>query len=175
MTQVALAAHKKDLLQEKPDLARRKFLYHLSRSDYEREWGKTYAKPGAGKRFLAVIIRYLPKIGPFKSLGFNNPTPQTEDLYIKSFDATMDCYDAFLKDQGAGKLILPNCDLDSGNVTKAAEYSLTDTTYANLLAKLSAQKFSQTSPELRNNILGFYSDLTSLSRARVISHNGKAS
>jgi hypothetical protein len=60
----------------------------------------------------------------------------------------------------AGTLVLPNCDLDSGNPTKAAEYSLTDETYASLLAKLSAQNFDQTSPQLRDNILAFYSDLS---------------
>jgi hypothetical protein len=50
--------------------------------------------------------------------------------------------------------------LDSGNVTKAAEYSLTDDTYATLLAQLSERNFDRTSPELRDNILQFYSDLS---------------
>ena len=44
--------------------------------------------------------------------------------------------------------------------TKAAEYSLTDDTYAKLLAQLSERKFDLTSPELRDNILQFYSDLS---------------
>jgi hypothetical protein len=60
----------------------------------------------------------------------------------------------------AGSLVLPNCDLDSGNVTKAAEYSLTDDTYAGLLAQLSERKFEGTSSALRDNILQFYSDLS---------------
>jgi hypothetical protein len=34
-------------------------------------------------------------------------------------------------------LVLPNCDLDSGNPTQATEYSLTDDSYAKLLAQLS--------------------------------------
>jgi hypothetical protein len=50
--------------------------------------------------------------------------------------------------------------LDSGNVTKAAEYSLTDETYATLLAQLSKRKFDNTSPALRDNIMQFYSDLS---------------
>lgn len=50
MTQVALQTHKKELIRETPDFARRKFLYHLSRSDYERYWGKGYTKPGPGTR-----------------------------------------------------------------------------------------------------------------------------
>ena len=47
----------------------------------------------------------------------------------------------------------------AANATKAAEYSLTDETYAKLLAQLSERKFDRTSPELRDNILAFYSDL----------------
>ena len=56
--------------------------------------------------------------------------------------------------------MLPDCDLDSGQVTKAAEYSLTDDTYAKLLARLSDRKFDLTSPALRANLLDFYSDLS---------------
>ena len=56
--------------------------------------------------------------------------------------------------------MLANCDFDTGQPTKAAEYSLTDNTYAKLLARLSERKFALTSPELRANILQFYSDLS---------------
>jgi hypothetical protein len=160
MTQVALQVHKKELLQETPNFARRKFLYHLSRADYERNWGTSYEKPGLGVRFLAALLRFVPKVGPFKGLGFNNPTPKTEDLYIKSINNTVDDYRALLEQTRAGKLELPNCDLDSGELTTAAEYSLGDDTYANLLARLAARKFDETSPQLRGNILAFYSDLS---------------
>ena len=160
MTQVALQTHKKDLMRETPDFAKSKFLYRLSRSDYEREWGKTYTKPGFGTRLLAALLRFIPKVGPFKGLGFNNPTPQTEDLYIKSINTTVDQYHLYLEEVRAGTLVLPNCDLDDGMTTKAAEYTLADETYANLLAKLSARKFDGTSPQLRDNILEFYSDLS---------------
>ena len=160
MTQVALQTHKKDLMRETPDFAKRKFLYRLSRSDYERQWGKDYVKPGLGTRILSTLLRYMPKIGPFKKLGFNNPTPQTEDLYIKSINATVDQYRALLGEVRTDTLVLPNCDLDSGQATKAAEYSLTDETYATLLAQLADRKFNLTSPGLRDNILQFYSDLS---------------
>jgi hypothetical protein len=160
MTQVALQIHKKELMRETPNFAKRKFLYRLSRSGYEKEWGKDYEKPGLGTRILSTLLRYIPKIGPFKKLGFNNPTPQTEDLYIKSINTTVDQFRAFLEEERTGTLVLPNCDFDSGQVTKPAEYALTDDTYAKLLAKLSGRKFDLTSPELRDNILEFYSDLT---------------
>jgi hypothetical protein len=160
MTQVALQTHKKDLMRETPDFAKSKFLYRLSRSDYEQEWGKTYMKPGFGTRLLSVLLRYIPKVGPFKGLGFNNPTPQTEDLYIKSINTTVDQYHLYLEEVRTHTLVLPNRDLDDGMTTKAAEYTLADETYANLLAKLSSQKFDGTSPQLRDNILEFYSDLS---------------
>jgi hypothetical protein len=160
MTQVALQTHKKELMGETPNFARQKFLYRLSRSDYERQWGKDYVKPGFGTRILSTLLRYMPKIDPFKGLAFDNPTPQTEDLYIKSINTTVDQCRAFLEEVRTDALVLPNCDLDSGQETKAAEYSLTDETYAKLLAQLSERKFELTSPELRNNILRFYSDVS---------------
>jgi hypothetical protein len=160
MTKVALQTHEKDLMRETPNFARKKFLYRLSRSDYEREWGKTYTKPDFGTRVLSVLLRYFPKVGPFKGMGFDNPTPQTEDLYIKSIDTTVDHYLAMLEEVRAGTLVLPNRDLDDGKETSASEYTLADEAYASLLAKLTAQKFDGTSPELRDNILAFYADLS---------------
>src|SRR5580692_1848624 len=50
MTQIALRTHKKDMMKETPDFAKKKFLYRLSRSDYEKEWGKDYTKPDFGTR-----------------------------------------------------------------------------------------------------------------------------
>jgi hypothetical protein len=102
----------------------------------------------------------MPKIGPFKALAFNNPTAQTEDMYFKSINTTVDQYRIYLTQVGAGSLELTNTDFDTGKETKAAEYSLTDETYAKLLGQLTARKFDLTSPELRNNILNFYSDLS---------------
>jgi Zinc dependent phospholipase C len=160
MTQVALQTHKKEIMREQPDFAKKKFLYRLSRSDYERQWGKDYVKPGVGTRILSTLLRYMPKIGPFKGLAFNNPTPQTEDMYFKSINTTVDQYRAFLEEVRTDSLALPDCDLDTGNPTKPAEYSLTDDTYARLLSQLTGRKFDLTSPDLRANILGFYSDLS---------------
>ena len=89
MTQVALQTHKKDLMRETPNFAKRKFLYRLSRSDYEKQWGKDYVKPGTGTRIMSTLLRYMPKIGPFKAMAFKNPTPQTEDLYFNILSRTV--------------------------------------------------------------------------------------
>lgn len=160
MTQVALRTHKKDMMKEDPSFAKKKFLYRLSRSDYEKEWGKDYIKPDFGTRFWSVILRYMPRIGPFKALAFNNPTSQTEEMYFKSVNTTVDQYRIYLQHIRAGSLVLANCDFDTGKETVAAEYSLTDETYANLLGQLAERKFDLTSADLRDNILNFYCDLS---------------
>jgi len=160
MTQIALRTHEKGKMKEKPDFAKKEFLYRLSRSEYEKEWGKDYTKPDYATRAWSVVLRYIPKIGPFKALAFNNPTPQTEDLYFKSINSTVDQYRVYLRQIGAGSLELVNTDFDTGKITKAAEYSLTDETYARLLSQLTQRKFDLTSTDLRINILDFYSDLS---------------
>jgi Zinc dependent phospholipase C len=160
MTQVALQTHEKDMVREHPDFAKKQFLYRLSRSAYEKEWGKDYSKPGFGTRILSTFVRFMPKIGPFKGMGFKNPTPQTEDLYFKSINLTVDQYRIFLREAGTGSIQLPDRDLDTGQATRAAEYPLTDDTYAQLLLQLSSRNFVQMTPELRGNILAFYSDLS---------------
>jgi hypothetical protein len=160
MTEIALRTHKKDIMKETPDFAKQKFLYRLSRSEYEKEWGKDYAKASFDTRVWSVPLRYMPKIGPFKALAFNNPTAQTEDLCFKSINTTVDQYRNYLQQVRAGSLKLANYDFDTGKETRAAEYSLTDETYAKLLGQLAERKFELTSPDLRDNILKFYSDFS---------------
>jgi len=160
MTQVALRTHKKDMMRETPGFAKRKFLYRLSRSEYEKNWGKDFPTPGVGTRTMSAVLHYMPKVGPFKAMAFNTPTAQTEEMYFKSINLSVDQYRVFLKEVRSDSVVLPNFDLDSGKATQAAEYSLTDEAYAKLLGQLAARKFDLTSADLRINILQFYSDLS---------------
>jgi len=160
MTKVALQTHKKELMQQTKNLEEQKFLYQLSRADYEKEWGKDYRKPGFGTVVLATILRCVPKIGPFKALAFRPPTPQTEALYFKSLNATLDRYRSYLTEVSTNSLQISNSDLDTGEDTRAAEYSLTDDTYAKLVERLAKRNFNLMTPALRDNILRFYSDLS---------------
>ena len=160
VTQIALRTHEKDMMKETPSFAKEKFLYRLSRSDYEKEWGKDYKKDGFKTRLFAVLLRYMPKIGPFKALAFNSPTPQTAEMYFKSINTAVDRYRVFLGQVRKDSLELTNSDFDTGKETKAAEYSLTDESYAKLLGRLEERKFALTSLDLRNNILNFYADLS---------------
>jgi hypothetical protein len=158
MTRVALVARKKALVSETPNFNARKFRYYLSRTSYQREWGKGYRKPGFGTQVLAFFLRFVPKVGPFKAVDFKIPTRKTEDIYIASVDRTLDNYRGLLTDVRAKKLHLANTDFDTGKMTYAGEYALSDKAYARLLDRLASNNFEKITPELRQNILGFYRD-----------------
>lgn len=156
MTQVALEIHGKDMARADPGFSRQTFLFRLSRSDYKKYWGDDYQRPGLGARLLALLVRLIPRIGPLRTLAFDNPTTQTENLYIQSVNASFDRYRSFLQAEASGSLALTNKNLDDGKLAHVGEYPLADTTYAHWLAKLDAEKFRATDVALRANIERFY-------------------
>ena len=158
MTRVALVARKKELVAETPNFNSRKFRYYLSRASYQREWGKGYRRPGKGTRILAFFLKFVPKIGPFKALDFTIPTRKTEDLYIASVNRTLDNYRTLLVEVREKDVHLPNTDFDTGRLTHAGEYPLSDEAYARLLDYLVRGDFLGLTPELRENILAYYRD-----------------
>jgi hypothetical protein len=158
MTRVALLTKRADLVREHPDFSEKKFLYRLSRTEYEREWRKEYQKPGSGARLIAFIIRVLPRIGPLKAVDYTVPSSTTEDLYINSVNNTVDAYKAKLALLADGRLLsLPNLDFDTGEPTRPGEYELAGKTYAKLVDKLAERHFDLVTPALREDILAFYS------------------
>jgi len=159
MTRVALLSRHDQIVKDTPNFDKRKFLYDLSRADYRRQWGTVYRRPGIGTRILAFFLRLIPKVGPFSAVDFKIPTQQTEDMYIRSVDLTVDSYSSLLRQLGHGQLDLANRDCDTGRDTRAGEYVLTDRTYARLLDDLSNRSSTPVPAELRTNILNFYYDL----------------
>jgi hypothetical protein len=94
-------------------------------------------------------------------------TPETEKLFLQSFDATVDYYRKALRQiQTGGSLDLQNKDLDTGEPSSAREYLLADKAYAELLHKLSSRKFEGVPPSLREDILKFYGDASAHVPAR---------
>jgi hypothetical protein len=151
---------KKDKLQKaNPGVTRQKFVYRLSRASYRREWGTGYQEAGTGSRLLAVFIRIVPKVGPFKVLGFKAPTPATEKLFEDSFDRTLDRYDRLLKQQGARPLQLADLNFDTGKPSHPGEYRMADDAYAKLVQKLAQRDPASMDPSVRQNVLAFFSDL----------------
>ncbi|HEX4427069.1 MAG TPA: zinc dependent phospholipase C family protein [Terriglobales bacterium] len=157
ITRAALINRRQEIVHDTPNFNEKTFLYHLSRTTYKKQWGTTYRKPKLGARILAFFLKIVPKIGPFKALAFTIPTTQTEDMYIKSINATVDDYGSLLRDVDTGRIQLANLDCDTGHATRLGEYSLADTTYARLLDDLSKHQFADLTPGLWQNILDFYS------------------
>jgi hypothetical protein len=158
LTKVAWQIKGQDIRKEAPGITRKKFLYNVSRSSYEKNWGATYQRPGIRSRMLAGFFRIVPKVGPFKALAFKRLTPETEKLYMAGFNASIDRYRALLDEVSDGRLDLPNDNIDVGAVTKAGGYTLTDAAYAKLLHKLDGH-YTDMPPDLRSDILAFYQDL----------------
>jgi hypothetical protein len=143
-------------MKDQPGITRKKFLYNLSRASYQKNWGKQYQPPTFGERFLAFLVRILPKIGPLKVLQLQTPTPAAEKLFEASFNATLDRYKQLLGQAAAGQPDLPNENFDTGEITGPGKYQLTDETQAKLLDALAKQKFSGASPEIRAELLEFF-------------------
>jgi hypothetical protein len=155
-TRVAWSLKKDDIKKDQPGITRRTFLYNLSRASYQKNWGKQYEPPTLRERFLAFLIRILPKFGPLKVLQLKTPTPATEQLFEASFNAAMDRYRNLLTEAGSGQPDLPNDNFDTGDVTGPGKYKLNDQTQAELLDDLAKNNFSGVSPELRAELLEFF-------------------
>jgi hypothetical protein len=159
MTKVAWETKKDEIEQSTPGITRERFIYRISRADFERDWGKRYQKPGPFDKTLALFFRIVPKVGPLSPLSFKTPTPEAERLFIESFNVTLNRYRAMLSQARTGKLDLQNKDFDTGEPTRAGEYKLADETYAKLLNQLASKNFDNVPPALRANILAFYGNL----------------
>jgi hypothetical protein len=158
MTRVAWQLKRDSVVKEIPGITKRKFLFNLSRSSYEKEFGTEYHRPGFRTRLVTWVMKVLPKIGPFKSLQFRAPTPEVEKMFMTSFNATVDGYRALLAKAGDGRTELVNQNFDIGKPTVAGEYLGADLAYDKLLDKLAGHKFVGVSADLRGNILDYYKE-----------------
>jgi len=166
ITHMALIARRPEIVKDDPNFSQKKFLYNLSRSQYEKEWGKGYRRPGLGTRMLAVLLKFIPKIGPAQALGFKIPSSDTEDLYIRSVNRTVDKYRDLLRKIESGTLELADTDLDTAEKPHAGEYILSDRAYARLLDELAKHPLEEIRPDLRQNILDYYTQRSPLRPTR---------
>jgi hypothetical protein len=155
-TRVAWSLKKNDIQKDQPGVTRRKFLFNLSRASYQKNWGKQYQQPSFGERFLAFLIRILPKFGPLRVLELKTPTPAAEQLFEASFNDSLSRYQKLLVQAGTGQPDLPNENFDTGEMTGPGKYRLTDETQAKLLDALAKQGFKGVSPEIRAELLEYF-------------------
>ena len=114
MTRVAWSLKRTELQKEIPGITRKKFLYNLSRSSYEKNWGTEYRRPGFGTRLVTFLVEIIPKVGPFKALKVRMPTPEVEKMFMASFNASLASCRTLLASVDAGQSDLPNENIDIG-------------------------------------------------------------
>jgi zinc dependent phospholipase C len=166
MTKVAWGRKRDQIVRVTPGVQRKAFVFNLPRRQYDREFGTDYAKPHGFARFLALVYRLVPKIGPFRSLSFSVPTPEAERLFLDSFTITRERFDRSLEALRAGRLHLDNTDLDTGRPSARGEYSLADATYDQLLDRLAGHQFADVPAALSSNIIVHYGEDHSPSGAK---------
>ena len=82
-TRVALLTRRAGIVADTPDAAEKRYLYYLSRADYEKEWGNEYRRPGFGTKLLAIVLKLFPKRGPFSGLDFKIPDTAAGRLFCE--------------------------------------------------------------------------------------------
>lgn len=158
-TRVAWAAKKDEIEHSQPGMTRSHFVYVMSRSSYERNWGKQYDRPTLGDRILAFIVKLLPPIGPLKDIKLKMPTAPVEQLFMQSFDRASKQYREVLDDASKNALHLENKNYDVGVVTPAGTYRLEDDVQAFWLDLLAQKGFNTVTPAIATELLSYYSDL----------------
>jgi hypothetical protein len=164
LTKAAWASKRATIKKENPTITAKKFRYKMKRANYNKEFGKERDKPGVLSHLLAALIKILPKIGPLAPLKFKAPSPEVENLYIRSFDSVQAHFSSALRALPAHKPLLVNRNLDTGTDTKPGEYRLADQTYGGLLLKLSETYLHWENAELKQNIIHYFSNGAALTK-----------
>jgi zinc dependent phospholipase C len=162
MTKVAWELKEKEIVALTPAITRERFVFSQTQAEYEQRWGTDYKRPGWLHKFLAALMRIVPRFGPFKPLAFEPPTAETEQWFIESFAKTVTFYRTLIDDARRSTLSIANRNFDTGDPTRAGQYPLADKTYAELVKRLGKQRDngSPVPPALVSDIRAFYGDLS---------------
>jgi len=135
------------------------FAERVARTSYERRWKHAYRGPGFKAHLLAVLVLIVPKIGSASDLAIKIPTPDTEELYLRSVNHTVDAFRVVLHKLAADTnvpLTFANVDLDTGDRVKRGDYPLADKTYEQLLERLTSRPDRIIPADLKRNISEYY-------------------
>ena len=157
-TRIAWAQRKDEITKAQPGMTHRRFVYIMSRSSYEREWGKRLQEPNWFEKFLAALLKIIPPIGVLADLRLKIPTPPVEQLFMASFNSAANQYAGAVDAIDRKNLVLPDKNYDVGDITPAGVYRLNDETHAFWLHKLAEKKFASVTPAIQNELLDFYRD-----------------
>jgi len=156
LTRAAWRDKHDEIVKLTPTLQQTGFVFAYGRREFEREYGNSYQKPGWFARFVGVVYRLVPKVGPLKPLAFKAPTPEAEALFAKSFKQASARFEGSVADLSDNRIDLRNTDFDTGQRSRHGEYALADNTYAELLQRFRRRTFAAMPAELRADVRRFY-------------------
>lgn len=156
MTRLAWKEKRDEILAATPGTSEQDFVYTMSRQQYERAYGTKYRKPGLLARFVVLLVKVLPKFGPFKPLAFEPLTSETERMFAESLVASNERYRVSLTSIRSGQLALEDVDLDTGRSSTRGSNRLADETYADLLKEFADKKFVGVPVALCDDINHYY-------------------
>jgi hypothetical protein len=153
----------------------------------ENDWQSYRGKAGFGTYMLAGLIFIVPKVGTLSMVNVKGPTPATEADYMHSLAVSTIALrrlierftpvEARSRNVPASVVIpspaaeeairrpldrrrpLANRDLDTGSVVRPGGYRLTDSTYADLLHKLTREPTQPIPPGIKQDVQAYYSNL----------------
>jgi hypothetical protein len=158
-TRVAWAEKRQDIERSQPGITRHQFVYIMSRSSYEHDWGKQYDRPTASDEILAFVLKLLPPVGPLRAVKLKIPTPPVEKLFMDSFNRSAQELAHTIDRVNDNSLRLAPKNYDVGVVTPAGVYRLDDETHAYWLALLASKHFATVTLPIRSELLGYYRNL----------------
>lgn len=169
LTKSAYKANKEEIDKLNPGMTARKFQYKMSKRSFNLEFGKERQETKFFAKVAVFLIKVLPKIGPLKTLKFKSPGEEGQKLFARSFEAILKNYHIAAEQAVKNQLVLPDIDFDTGKPTRWGEYKLVDNAFDKLLEELQEQQYKNVTPQLKKNILDFYStaDSTSLSKKEL--------
>jgi hypothetical protein len=156
LTNAAWRDKKDEILRIWPDADREHVVFAYTPLDFESAYGVDYQKPARIARVLAFVYRLVPKVGPLKPLAFKAPTPDVERLFENSLAHARTRYEQLLRSVRAGRLSLPNTNLDTGRPARAGEYALADETHAEWLESLAKERFTGATPPMGQTLTAYY-------------------
>ena len=128
----------------------------------EEGWDHYRRKPGFSTHMLSGLIVITPKFGTLKMLAIKGPTEETERAYIASVNVSTAALAVYLQRLMGQQtdLGLVDRDLDTGKPVVPGGYSLTDRTYAQLLARITKVHEEAIPAGLKRDIVAYYADPT---------------
>ena len=156
LTRAAWRDNRDEILKLNPGLTEQKFVFGLTRAQYEDAYGTNYRRPGFLARVVVAIFKVLPRFGPFRPLAFKPLTPEEDRLFRTSFESSVARYGAALRNVRRGKSSLNDTDLDTGVFPSPGRNTLADETYIELVDELKTKKVTRVPPALQAAIDGHF-------------------